>query len=140
MNTQMNTLINKMIANPRLLFLIDSLGAVVSAFFLGVILVRFESVFGMPKKTLYVLALIPCVFAIYSFICYQLNIKNWRPYLKVIAMANLLYCFLSMGLLYHHLESLTLWGIGYFINEFVIIITLVFIEFKAAYSIENKLP
>jgi hypothetical protein len=42
--------------------LIDSLGALLSALILGLVLTRWESVFGMPKRVLYFLAAIAAVF------------------------------------------------------------------------------
>ncbi|MGL5891650.1 MAG: hypothetical protein ACRC3B_17290, partial [Bacteroidia bacterium] len=78
--------------NPKKLFLADAIGAAFSAFMLGVVLVNFESVFGISKQPLYVFALIPCGFAVYSFVCFIRFPKNWRIYMQIIAAANLLYC------------------------------------------------
>ncbi len=118
--------------NPRKLFLIDSLGAITSAFSLGVILIQFESYFGMPSHVLYILAVIPCFFALYSFLCYWRFPRNWRPFMKAIAMANLLYCFVSMGLVYQFHGQLTTLGFVYFLLEFIIIISLVSVELTTA--------
>jgi hypothetical protein len=81
-----------MITEPKKLFLADGLGAIVSAFFLGVILAKYEPSFGMPKTALYFLASIACLFAVYSLGCLFLVTKNFQPYLKGIALANLSYC------------------------------------------------
>ena len=62
--------INKFTSTPKQLFILDGLGALLSAFLLGVVLVKLESVFGIPKNTLYFLAFLPCLFAIYDFYCY----------------------------------------------------------------------
>ncbi|MEM6633615.1 MAG: hypothetical protein AAF694_28335 [Bacteroidota bacterium] len=56
--------------SPKKLLIIDGLGALLSAFLLGVVLVRFESQVGMPRNSLYVLAAFPCIFAIYDLISY----------------------------------------------------------------------
>lgn len=64
-----------MILNTKTLFAIDGLGALLSVFLLGVVLVQFESLFGMPKETLYFLAFLPCLFAVYDLVCY-LNVKR----------------------------------------------------------------
>jgi hypothetical protein len=50
--------------NPKKLFLIDGLGALLSAILLGVVLVQLEYLFGIPKSTLYFLASLPCLFTI----------------------------------------------------------------------------
>lgn len=124
--------INKMAANPRTIFLIDGLGALVSAFSLGVVLVQLEQYIGMPVRTLYLLAAIPVVFIIYSLSCSFWIMENWRPFLKAIAVANLLYCFVSVACIFLHLPLLTSLGLTYFLLEIVVLIVLVSIEFKIA--------
>ena len=117
---------------PKQLFLIDGLGAFVSAFLLGIILVNFESFFGMPREVLYPLAIIPCVFAVYSFFCFFRIPEKWRSFLKIIAIANLLYCCLTMSLVIYFYSELTVLGLLYFVLELAIILFLVFIELKMA--------
>jgi len=118
--------------NIRKLFLIDAIGALVSIFFLGVVLVWLEDKIGMPRNVLYILASLPVFFAIYSFSCYLFVKNNWSPFLKGIAILNLLYCFLTIGLLFFYDHNLTILGWTYFIVELIIIIVLVGIEFKAS--------
>jgi hypothetical protein len=62
--------------------------------------------------------------------------KNTAVFLKTIAFVNLLYCFLSIGFAIYHHQSITLAGWSYLIVELLIVITLVFIEFKTAAVIE----
>ncbi|KAA3633635.1 MAG: hypothetical protein DWQ02_12830 [Bacteroidetes bacterium] len=117
-------------ANPRKIFQIDGLGAILSAFLLGVILTTFEDFFGMPARVLYILAGIAAGFALYSLTYYFLNIKKWHAALRRIAIANLLYCLLTLTLVIIHFQELTVWGILYFALEILVIITLVYIEFR----------
>jgi len=124
--------IDKMAAKPSQMFLIDSLGAVLSAFLLGFVLVQLEYLIGMPKKELYFLALIACGFAVYSFLCYWRTPRNWRLFLKIIASSNLIYCFISIGLVVYHYEKLSDLGLLYFIIEFMILIIIATVEFKVA--------
>lgn len=121
------------LSNPKRLFLFDSLGALLSAFLLGVILPSFESLFGMPSKVLYGLATLACLFAIYSFWNHARFKENWRPYLRGIAVVNLLYCCLTAALVIYFRQELTTWGLLYFLQEMVVIITLVVIEFRVAF-------
>jgi thiol:disulfide interchange protein len=65
-------LITQLSAHPKRLFLIDGLGAFLTAFMLGVVLANFESSFGMPLKTLYFLSFLAGLFCLYSFFCYFL--------------------------------------------------------------------
>ena len=117
-----------MILQYKTLFLIDSLGALLSTFLLGAVLVRFESTFGMPREELYFLSVLTCILGIYSFMCYLLIRKNWKPYLKIIAFANLIYCCLIIGLVIYLNKELTNVGQVYFISEVSVIITLAFVE------------
>lgn len=123
--------------NPRILFLIDGLGALLSAFLLGVVLIYFQDYIGMPKKTLYFLAAIPCFFALYDFVIYFWKPKKWQTFLLIIAILNLIYCCISIRLLFYHLPQLTYLGIAYFINELIIVVTLAIIEFKVATKDSN---
>jgi hypothetical protein len=124
--------------NPKKLFLIDSIGALLSAILLGLVLARFENIFGMPPKTLYALSFIACIFSIYSFLCFSGKIENWRPYLKIIAIANLLYCLLTIGLIIYFYQKLTVLGLIYFVLEIIIITILAMIELKTAANLNYK--
>ena len=115
---------------PKKLFLVDSLGALLSAILLGFILARFEPTFGMPQKVVHVLAVIPCIFSLYSFFCFFIKIGNWKPYMKIIAIANLLYCCLTFGLMVYYYQQLTVLGLIYFILEIIVVVILAFIELK----------
>ena len=61
---------NRMTNNPRRLFLLDGVGAVLTSFILGAILATFEDRIGIPKATIYSLSFVAGIFAVYSFCCY----------------------------------------------------------------------
>jgi len=109
---------------------IDGLGAILSAFLLGIVLVRFEALFGIPKSTLYFLALLPCIFAIYDFYCFYLNDTTIKKSLKRIAIANLTYCGLSIGLAFYHIGTIKNLGWIYILIEVLIVVTLALIELR----------
>ncbi|MEL6140721.1 MAG: hypothetical protein AAFU67_03805, partial [Bacteroidota bacterium] len=60
----MSTSVQKILAytttHPKQLFLIDGLGATLTAICLGVVLTRLESLFGMPRTILIPLSLVAC--------------------------------------------------------------------------------
>jgi len=91
----------------------------------------------MPKNVLYLLACLPIFFTIYSFSCYFFLKRNWSLFLKGIAILNLLYCFLTIGLLFFYDHNLTFLGWMYFIVKLIILSILITIEFKASIK-ENK--
>ena len=118
--------------NLKRLFLIDGLGAIVSAILLGIVLVKLHPLFGIPIPTLYVLAALPCLFFVYDFCCYFLVEMNLGLFLKAIAIINLLYCCLSFGLAIYHHQELTLLGWAYILLEIVIVIILAIYELRVA--------
>lgn len=119
---------------PQTLFLVDCLGAITSAFLLGVVLVKWEHCFGMPPKTLYLLSLIASVFAVCSFTSYLLVKKNWKPFLKATAFANLIYCCITAYLVVDFYDTLTSLGVIYFLLEIAVIFVLAFFELKTVYK------
>ena len=123
-------MLTKITSNPKLVFLLDCLGALLSATFLGVALPSFQPIFGMPHNVLYGLAAVASLFAIYSFWNYRWFKENWRPYLRGIAIVNLLYCGLTAALVIYFRQELTKWGLLYFLQEMVVIIVVVMLEFK----------
>ena len=120
--------------NPYQLFKLDAIGAIVTAFMLGVVLVKFQSFFGVPIEVLRILSIIPCLYFLYSFFCFWQKSQDWRPYLKGIAFANLAYCLLTLALMIFNSESFTLFGYLYFIGEIIIIVVLSRHELSVASS------
>jgi hypothetical protein len=121
---------NKWVPDPKKIFLVDSLGALLTAFLLFVILVTFNKYFGMPETTLHFLSITALVFSAYSFCCFLLLKNNWHPFLRAIIIANLLYCCLTLGLVIYHYQLLTMLGVIYFLAEIGVVCILVFIEIK----------
>jgi hypothetical protein len=130
---------NKMTLTPRRLFLIDSLGGLLSALLLGAVLTRFEAIFGMPQKVLYFLSCLACVYATYSFLNYWRMKENGSLYLKGIAIANLFYGYLTIGLVIYYRTLLTNWGLSYFLLEVAVIISIAIMELKTLFkSIDGR--
>jgi len=125
-------MLDKLTQHPKKIFLIDGLGGLVTATLLYTVLARFEPFFGMPRSVLYWLSGMGCLYATYSFSCYYLLNDNWKPYLRVIALANVGYCCLTFGLLFFHAQSLSIWGFAYFLGEIAIILALARIESRLA--------
>lgn len=117
---------------PKKLFLIDGLGVLISAFLLGIILVRFESFFGIPARALYILAVIPVAFAVYDLYAYYRVHKNAANWLKGIAFLNLLYCAISIGFAIFHHQQIKTVGWLYLSIEIFVVICLVIFELKVA--------
>jgi hypothetical protein len=112
------------------LFLLDGLGALVTAVMLGAVLTTFEPWFGMPKHILLPLSVVATCFAVYSLTC-RVRAAGAR-WLLGIAGANALYCVCTLSLILWLRSSLTWLGVAYFLGEIALISTLVIVEWSVA--------
>jgi len=122
--------LNKLKANPKKIFLIDALGALLSAILLYGILAQLEEYFGMPSKVLYTLSGVAFCLFMYSICCYQLINSNWKPFLRIIIGCNSIYLLVSIACIVIHANELTELGWMYFILEFVVVGILIIVEYK----------
>lgn len=118
--------------NSKALFLIDGIGAVISAIMLGLVLPSLNHLIGMPLHILQYLAIAACLFATYSLACYKASPNRWHQYLRLIGMINLIYCAVSLGLVFYYFPQLSKLGLAYFIIEKLIVFPLALIEIKAS--------
>ncbi|MEQ8472671.1 MAG: hypothetical protein RIC35_15875 [Marinoscillum sp.] len=95
------------------------------------VLVPFQEYFGMPIFILLCLGGVALLFAIYSFSCYQFLGSDHSYFLRGIAVANFLYMIVTVSLVVALWDELTYLGIGYFILESGVILSLVVIELKS---------
>jgi len=130
-------ILNILTANPKRVFLVDGIGALLSLFFISCILIPFKQHVGIPRSTLLLIAVPPFFFALYSLICAYFIKKKWAFYLSIISLANLLYCSVTIGLIIYHYSNLTLLGLLYFVIEIVLILLLVYIERKTIFNISK---
>lgn len=122
---------------PQQLFLIDGIGALVSALSLWFLIAPFQSFFGFPADVANSLSVLPSLYAIYSLSCYFF--EKWQRvfFIKIIIAANILYCTLSLILVVNGFDQITLFGLWYFLLEKVIILSLVIWEWKMLKKIIN---
>lgn len=117
---------------PKVLFLIDGLGAALTAFTLFFVLKHNYELFGIPPNVLNYLSVIGLAYCIYSAVCYFTLKKIIVPFLRLIAVMNFLYCLLSIGMLFIHYSELTRVGLAYLLAEITIIAVLGYTELKVA--------
>lgn len=115
--------------NIKNIFLIDAVGALFSAVFLGLVLPRFVSVVKLPIPVLHILGAIALLYSIYSFLCYRYG-ENRKKSLLIIIIANTLYCILTSGIVLWYIGQLGWWGYFYFFAEISIILLLIHREWK----------
>ena len=118
-------------SNPRKVFVIDSVGALVSALLLSSILVPLKDYVGIPSGSLYTLSLIAFCLFIYSFCCYKFALARPRPFLAILVGLNSLYCLISIGFIVKSYDTLTTLGKAYFFPEISIIALLIWVEWQA---------
>ncbi|PJZ83245.1 hypothetical protein [Leptospira harrisiae] len=126
MNSQIQFLKN----NSKYIFLIDGLGAILSGVLLSLVLPLYIDYLGMPIDTLYILSILPFVYAVYSLLCCVLNPFQWKFYLRVIALANFLYCAFTMFYLLMNLDQTTIVCEIYFVLEMMVVVSLASFEWK----------
>lgn len=110
----------------------DSIGAFLTALILFAVLRNFNPYFGMPQTILTLLLAIAVCLCMYSAACFLLLKEKWALYIRIISFANLLYCVLTVMLLFIYYHQLTALGLIYFLGETAIILLLAYIELRAA--------
>jgi hypothetical protein len=123
---------------PKTIFLVDGLGAFVTSSLLFLVLMKFQEYFGMPSEVLSLLSVIAFIFSIYSILCFLFLKENWGLFLKVIMVANLLYCFLSIGIVIYYYSVLTAFGLTYFLVEIAVVVGLVLIESQTLTRVNQR--
>lgn len=116
--------------NGKSIFLLDGVGAVISALSLGLLLPAVQPWIGMPLWVLRLLAVLAVMFATYSLSCYRFADHSNPLFLKVVIAANLSYCVLSLYFVMTYFSALKLLGLIYFIAEKAIVLGIVFLEFR----------
>lgn len=112
------------------IFLLDALGALTSSVLLAFVLPRLNV--GLLEQILFMLAFFAALFFCYSLSCFLLNKKAQSIWLKVIMVANLLYCILTGFVVVKHGMEISLIGLIYFIGEMLLILALVGLEYYLA--------
>ena len=106
----------------------DAVGALLSTASLGGLLPLLYDWVGMPLVTLYLLASLALVFAVYSLSCFFFVDHSNSLWLKIIILANGSYCLLTGCLLFLHIEDLKALGWAYFLGELAILFVVIKIE------------
>src|SRR5690606_9693846 len=114
------------------LFLVDSMGALLTALLTGIIMPKFEKFLGIPASLLYSLSAIALALFVYSLLCHFSAGMYIRQLMLIITLLNILYCCTTLILLAYHSSTITTWGWVYFSGEIVIILALASLEFKKA--------
>lgn len=114
------------------LFLLDGIGALVSALMLGYVLPHplYYDLIGMPVGVMHGLATVAVIFAGYSLTC-RWRIANYKPiWLKTIIAGNSLYSLLTIALMFIYSSQMTVLGSIYFTAELIVLVIIILIEVR----------
>lgn len=125
-------LLQTLYRHPNRLFLIDGLGALLTAAGLLLITYPFDEYFHLPRPIVRGLMWAAVGFSVYSFACARRVGPNWQLYLRAISFANGLYGCITLALVAYHFPALSYWEISYFTIEALLITGLVWVELKVA--------
>ena len=132
--------IERLVRSPRTLFLVDGVGALITALLVGVVLPTLGERIGTPRPVLRALALTAAVFAAYSLTCAATRPTRWPGYLRGIALANAGYCLVTAALLIRFSATLHVLDWLYFVGEIVVVLALVTLELRVARAATTDAP
>ncbi len=124
----MKSITQKLAAQPKYIFLIDGLGALITTLSLILLIVPFSEFWGTDSAFISRLATATVFFTLYSLSCFFMAGNAWKKLLAIIITANSIYCIITAWMLYQSFNSITLWGIAYFAGEIAVILSLVCVE------------
>lgn len=127
--------VGKFVSSPRLVFLLDGVGALLSAVLLTLSREFFNALFGVPESVICWLILAALGLAIYSLLCYFLLKKKWWTFIYLIAALNLSYAVITALILLYFSAKVTVYGWVYFCLEISLLFYLVLLEFRTAHAI-----
>lgn len=118
----------KITNNHNHVFLLDAVGATISIFLLLFVLVPYGNFFGLSSSTLINLSIPIFGLLLFSMLCFFLKPQNWKLFMKLLALGNLVYCLFTSLIILLNFKELTIWGVVYFLIEIVLILFIVSIE------------
>ena len=130
--TMLHKLLKLGYANPKKLFLIDGIGAILSVILLLFLVGGLHSIFGIPTTYLHLLAIFAVLFAFFDFYIYFKTQEKHSIALKIIVLMNIFYCFISIGVVIFLFDKITIFGMLYLGAEILIIAILSSIELKVS--------
>lgn len=123
-------------ARPSHWLLLDACGALATALTHAVVLQTVFPFTGMPDGRLSALAVTAAGFATYSVVSWILATQRIVTQatagrlLRIVALANVMYCLLTLGLVFRYWDVLSGWGVVYFVAEVTVVCLLARLEWR----------
>ncbi|RAJ06776.1 hypothetical protein LX64_01903 [Chitinophaga skermanii] len=130
MSLPIHHIIQTFVQQPRKLFILDAIGALLTAVLLVLFGMYFHRFIGLPVHILQGLSLVAIAICIYSGICSICLRDHWRGFIKAMIIGNLAYCGLTAWIVAYYIGDLTGWGLVYFMGEIGVIGMLVWLEVR----------
>jgi len=130
MQTPMTWIERFILEDRKKIFLLDGIGALMTALIVGFVVGLNPELFGVPSSICKLLSLIAFVFAAYSCGCFFLLPQFSIWFLFVICAANSLYILYTLALVVRYFETIKVLGIVYFILEAIIVGVLISFEVR----------
>ena len=111
--------------NPRLIFLIDLAGALITMMILLFVVGNRPHWFGIPISAIRIMLFMALCISIYDLRCYTSQYTHFKHHVAFLALLNIVYIILTAILLLVHAGSLTGLGVTYIIGEMIVIAVLV---------------
>lgn len=119
---------NNRLLTTQQVFLIDGIGAMLSALLLWVIY-GCKTIFTVPQSMFQQLIFFPVLFACYSLGCAWIRPGKWKLFLSIVMACNLLYILYSLCLVILYFEELNIPALIYFLSETFVILAVVYFEY-----------
>lgn len=138
MKSKFDQIIEFFVIKPRVLFLVDAIGALTTFTSLCLISWILNSYLNVPFKELhFMIFYVLCLF-IFSTFCSLFIKRYFSLFIKIIAYFNITYCFLTLLILFNHYSQISLVGFIYFSIEIFVISLLVYIELNVSKKLYNQ--
>lgn len=128
----MQELIQYFQQQPKKIFLLDGLGAMLSAALLYFLLIPNAVWIGLSETQIHALAIGAVCLVGYDLFARAVFTTERKWTLSLIALLNTIYCIITSGVLIVNYSSITLLGWVYFLGEMVIVGVLIYLEWKVS--------
>lgn len=134
---KVNSVLHKFAKRPKILFLLDGVGAFVSALFLAFILPAIQDKIGLSREHLLYLATFAGFLLLIDVYRFMAANDKWEKRIRLVIMLNLIYCAVSVVVVGLSYQTITALGLIYFAGEIFVILLLVRFERSVYLRVKN---
>jgi hypothetical protein len=124
---------NYFIQNPKYIFVLDGVGALLSLLGLLLLFLFFQKEVGFSTGVFGVLLVAAMLLAAFDFFCYFKIEPPYQRHMLMLAMGNIAYIIFTAVGLFYHAQQVSVFAWSYFLLELVILMALVVLELQVAF-------